>query len=164
MDSFTDPIYVDPKGKASYKPPPARRRAPTTRKKVTVSKPSDNTYRIQTTQHTYYHRDPNPAPMGMGRLYDIQHKEMESRTAPDKAAASKIGSLFSGAFSSWGRSLTTIGVMVFLVMVIYMLVSQGGKGAKNLFSDLSAMTAPTGKILSSKPMFKKGSSKVFAHA
>ena len=66
-----------------------------------------------------------------------------------------------------GRSLKStfgiIGIVVMGLIFLYWILATKN-GANNFWGKVNAIVAPTGKILSSKPMFTKGTSQLFSNA
>lgn len=63
----------------------------------------------------------------------------------------------------WKFNLSILGI-TFIVLIFLYWVLATKNGATNLWKKLSAVVAPTGKILSSKPMFVQGQSKLWYNA
>lgn len=64
---------------------------------------------------------------------------------------------------SWKGSLSIFGIAIIVLIFLYWVLATKN-GASNLWKKLSAVVAPTGKILSSKPMFVQGQSQLWYNA
>ncbi len=91
-------------------------------------------------------------------------REKKPSTSRDRHNTSDIYYHTQGR--SQGRSLNStlsiIGIVVMALIFLYWILATKN-GANNFWGKINALVAPTGKILSSKPMFRPGQSQIFTN-